>query len=145
MIEADGRCGHCRAAARQRCARCANVVYCSRECQRLDWRRHKRFCCKTDPSADTNRAALKRRALEVALQTVCCLCERGSFRAALDKVDPLVSLSKDCEYPLATLHSMYLKGFAHLMLGSINEAAGLLANAAQCGQAMLASMQVRSP
>lgn len=138
-----GKCGHCHNAARQRCSRCSGVVYCSRECQRLDWRRHKQVCGKLAPSADTDRAALKRRALETALQSVCELCDRGRFREALQKVDPLVSLSKDCEYPLATLHSMYLKGFALLMISSVTEAAGFLAQAAQCGQAMLGSIQVR--
>ena len=38
-------CGHCRRAeAGQRCSRCQAVRYCSRECQALDWPRHRGRC-----------------------------------------------------------------------------------------------------
>lgn len=41
------QCCHKAAAKLAACARCHNVRYCSRECQRADWRLHKRLCGKT--------------------------------------------------------------------------------------------------
>lgn len=35
-----------------RCDACALVWYCSVECQRANWKRHKRQCCKPDADAD---------------------------------------------------------------------------------------------
>lgn len=37
-------CGNCGEAASSHCSRCLETHYCSRECQRADWRAHKRFC-----------------------------------------------------------------------------------------------------
>ena len=39
------RCAHCASStAPYRCVRCKSAKYCSRNCQRLDWRAHSRFC-----------------------------------------------------------------------------------------------------
>ncbi|TYZ60796.1 hypothetical protein PybrP1_004631 [[Pythium] brassicae (nom. inval.)] len=45
----DRTCHCCHKAAEKLawCARCHNVRYCSRECQRADWQMHKRLCGKT--------------------------------------------------------------------------------------------------
>ena len=37
------RCG---GGGRKRCSACKRVVYCSRDCQRMDWERHKQECNK---------------------------------------------------------------------------------------------------
>mmetsp|Transcript_15763 Transcript_15763/g.39672 ORF Transcript_15763/g.39672 Transcript_15763/m.39672 type:complete len:166 (-) Transcript_15763:197-694(-) len=38
------------------CTSCRNVCYCSRECQKADWGKHK-FLCGPEPAASTQRAA----------------------------------------------------------------------------------------
>lgn len=46
-------CTECRADGKspsitmQRCGGCGNAWYCSRECQRTDWKHHKSFCKKS--------------------------------------------------------------------------------------------------
>lgn len=42
-------CDHCSKIeiGHQRCSRCQYASYCSRDCQRNDWRRHKQWCGKT--------------------------------------------------------------------------------------------------
>ncbi|KAL6866581.1 hypothetical protein J3F83DRAFT_761635 [Trichoderma novae-zelandiae] len=35
----------------KRCAGCSKAQYCSRECQKADWKSHKKTCGKTQPSA----------------------------------------------------------------------------------------------
>ena len=37
-------CHKCESASIQRCVRCKSVYYCSRECQRQDWKSHKKEC-----------------------------------------------------------------------------------------------------
>ncbi|RHY48459.1 hypothetical protein DYB34_009757 [Aphanomyces astaci] len=39
-------CAHCTKPATLRCARCTSVAYCSKECQVLNWKGHKRVCPK---------------------------------------------------------------------------------------------------
>ncbi len=40
----DPRCGNCGKDATQRCSRCKNQWYCSRECQLKQWKGHKTLC-----------------------------------------------------------------------------------------------------
>ena len=42
------RCHVCLKKPVQKCARCRNVSYCSKECQKLDWNDHKRHCSTTN-------------------------------------------------------------------------------------------------
>jgi hypothetical protein len=46
-------CRHCGVAPEnlQTCGRCRAIEYCSVECQRLDWKRHKTACTPPNPSA----------------------------------------------------------------------------------------------
>ena len=37
----------CRKAGAQRCGRCKLIYYCSKECQAVDWKRHKHQCNNT--------------------------------------------------------------------------------------------------
>lgn len=39
-------CCVCGSEGRQRCGKCRSTRYCSRECQRADWKRHRQFCVK---------------------------------------------------------------------------------------------------
>lgn len=38
-----GKCGK-KSEALMKCSRCHKVAYCSKDCQRLDWKNHKRAC-----------------------------------------------------------------------------------------------------
>lgn len=40
----DPKCNVCGSKATQRCSRCKNVWYASRECQLKDWKAHKPMC-----------------------------------------------------------------------------------------------------
>jgi len=40
----DPRCANCGKVATQRCSRCKNQWYCSRECQLKRWKGHKALC-----------------------------------------------------------------------------------------------------
>lgn len=42
--EGEMRCNVCGKHGSKKCARCENVMYCSRECQRKDWKIHKTVC-----------------------------------------------------------------------------------------------------
>jgi hypothetical protein len=38
-------CAHCKAVGKlKKCAKCSNAFYCNKECQRADWKRHKKDC-----------------------------------------------------------------------------------------------------
>lgn len=55
-----------------KCSACKGIYYCSAECQKSDWRRHKVVCKvgTTDAKADPNMAAAKAKAQEAAQATV---------------------------------------------------------------------------
>lgn len=40
----DPKCGECGKPATQRCSRCKNQWYCSRDCQLRQWKGHKPLC-----------------------------------------------------------------------------------------------------
>lgn len=40
----DPKCSECGKPATQRCSRCKNSWYCSRECQIKQWKGHKKIC-----------------------------------------------------------------------------------------------------
>ena len=40
----DPKCGECGDPATQRCSKCKNEWYCSRECQIKRWKQHKEMC-----------------------------------------------------------------------------------------------------
>ena len=40
----DPKCAECGELATQRCSRCKNEWYCSRECQLKKWKAHKQYC-----------------------------------------------------------------------------------------------------
>ena len=40
----DPKCAECGEAAQQRCSKCKNEWYCSRECQLKRWKQHKDIC-----------------------------------------------------------------------------------------------------
>ena len=45
-------CNSGNSGAPKACAACGTVSYCSKECQRLDWKRHKQFCVLCRPFKD---------------------------------------------------------------------------------------------
>jgi len=40
----DPKCSNCGKVATQRCSKCKNQWYCSRECQLKQWKAHKALC-----------------------------------------------------------------------------------------------------
>lgn len=78
------------------CEACRNATYCSPECQRADWDRHKGYCNKTlvvPPSGDIMDPAAT---TTVALNAVCRVCRRVDARkcTACKKV---AYCTKDCQ------------------------------------------------
>ena len=50
------------------CAACGTISYCSRECQRLDWRQHKKACLACRPLKHQNLTPIQQRVLKLSLQ-----------------------------------------------------------------------------
>ena len=50
------------------CAACGAISYCSRQCQRLDWKRHKKVCLACRPLKDQNLTPIHQRTLKQSLQ-----------------------------------------------------------------------------
>ncbi|GAW13665.1 hypothetical protein ANO14919_030540 [Xylariales sp. No.14919] len=44
----QGTCNSCKKASSElkRCAKCSTTLYCSRNCQKTDWKAHKKICSK---------------------------------------------------------------------------------------------------
>lgn len=61
-----GVCGGCGAlAADKRCGKCQLAFYCSAECQRKDWKQHKRVCNETGAFAATRAPTAANSALDI--------------------------------------------------------------------------------
>lgn len=64
----SAKCSNCRKTQKElpiplkRCAQCKNQWYCSRECQKTDWKRHKKVCSSTfgKPKSTSTRKATSR-------------------------------------------------------------------------------------
>uniref|UniRef100_A0A7R9WCE3 MYND-type domain-containing protein n=1 Tax=Pseudictyota dubia TaxID=2749911 RepID=A0A7R9WCE3_9STRA len=52
MSASANKCAVCNEAATKRCARCKSTYYCSAECQKMDWKKHKRTVCEDAFRAD---------------------------------------------------------------------------------------------
>ena len=53
-------CANCQGTASKQCGKCKSAAYCSRECQRKDWKAHKKTCGRasgTDDGSDQPSAA----------------------------------------------------------------------------------------
>ncbi|KAF8451738.1 hypothetical protein BDZ91DRAFT_750228 [Kalaharituber pfeilii] len=49
-----GTCATCQKPASQRCGQCHTTYYCTRDCQKADWKKHKRTCSIASGSARPN-------------------------------------------------------------------------------------------
>jgi hypothetical protein len=47
-----GFCGTCSKYATLKCKKCESVYYCSKDCQKLNWKEHKILCCITLTKSD---------------------------------------------------------------------------------------------
>ncbi|KAA8915072.1 hypothetical protein FN846DRAFT_924693 [Sphaerosporella brunnea] len=47
----DEKCYGCEKEGSVRCARCTKALYCGKECQKTDWKRHKAICREAAPKA----------------------------------------------------------------------------------------------
>ena len=46
-------CAYCHVQANQRCTGCHETFYCSREHQKLHWKKHKNHCCAFKVNIDS--------------------------------------------------------------------------------------------
>ena len=67
-MDAKGRaCARCGGPAASACGRCKSAYYCSRNCQKLDWSRHKVACEVSRKSQKAGRTADARIVPEAAM------------------------------------------------------------------------------
>ena len=59
------KCNKCDAPATKRCSRCQKVWYCSAECQRFDWKKHKPVC---DSEFQMSQYELHKKAFDAVVQ-----------------------------------------------------------------------------
>ena len=81
----------------KRCSRCKQVVYCTKECQRKDWQRHKRSCTPVHPTPHSGVKNIPDRAQELDLRGIgrqICCAGHADFDVRLD-LDGLAALRKD--------------------------------------------------
>ena len=80
------RCEACGAAeAKLRCGQCQSVYYCTKKCQKRDWRGLHKFVCTEDPNlkryvpieAAVERALKKQPECEVTREATCYICLEG--------------------------------------------------------------------
>ena len=87
------------------CQACLAVVYCSKECQKQDWKRHKPECSARAEATATlagegityvqQRKSSKKRAAREETSKVCCLC-RGSAGKHGHNPHPLAAYPAVC-------------------------------------------------
>lgn len=135
-------CGCCGRPARHKCSSCKAVVYCDSGCQKTDWKKHKKACAQLRAAAADKALVQKRLEVETALRHVSAQFDAGNYRRAFQQVDELLVAVQGCQFPLVTLHALYLKGYVQLRLSSAHQAVEVFCQAAKCGQSMLLDMQV---
>ncbi|CAC5420554.1 unnamed protein product [Mytilus coruscus] len=60
----DRACFVCGKGEAKRCSSCKQVLYCSKKCQKADWKTHKTMCVKTDENANYNEPHVNRPLVE---------------------------------------------------------------------------------
>jgi hypothetical protein len=101
-------CNHCQTAnALGKCAKCQTVSYCSKECQHLDWRKHKLVCRKHLPTAPAPIPATKKATKYLDESDP----SKGSLH--MEVKNPLIKCgdidSKFREYAVKTTHENIMK------------------------------------
>ena len=75
-------CAHCSAKGKMRCSRCTRVWYCSKDCQKSDWRNHT-LICRTQ--AQAARVANEEAERVAALEAVRIANEEAARLAAVEE------------------------------------------------------------
>ncbi|XP_071160664.1 uncharacterized protein [Mytilus edulis] len=60
----DRGCFVCGKGEAKRCSTCKQVLYCSKKCQKADWKTHKKMCGETDQNANYNEKHVQRPLVE---------------------------------------------------------------------------------
>ena len=48
VFEIEDKCKICGKVAHNKCSKCKSAFYCSKDCQTLDWKKHKKMCKKLE-------------------------------------------------------------------------------------------------